>query len=102
MLIVLTTFSNNENAESLAQKIIEARLAACVQILPPMKSIYVWNDEIQKESEVLMLIKTLDENYESLESFIRENHLYENPEIVAVSAEKVSTDYLKWMQKSLK
>ncbi len=59
MLIVLTTTPNIEEAEALARKIVESKLAACVQILPQMKSFYFWENEIQKDSENLLLIKTL-------------------------------------------
>lgn len=97
MLIVLTTTPNIEEAESLAEKIIEAKLAACVQILPPMRSVYFWEGAIQKETEHLLLIKTLEEKYEELEKFIKENHSYEVPEIVVVKAERISDNYLSWM-----
>ena len=70
MLVVLTTTPNAEEAESLARKIVEARLAACVQVLPPMKSFYFWENEIQAESEHLLLIKTLPEKYDELKNFI--------------------------------
>ena len=102
MLIVFTTLANQQEAETLAHKIIEAKLAACVQILPPMTSVYFWNDAVQKDSEVLLLIKTLTEKYESLEKFIFETHPYEIPEIVAIEAEKISESYLGWMQNYLK
>jgi len=101
MLIVVTTSPSIEEAESLAQKIVEAKLAACVQILPQMRSVYFWEGSIQKEPEHLLLIKTLDEKYESLEMFIHANHSYDVPEIVAVKAEKVSESYLAWVSKYL-
>lgn len=102
MLIVLTTTSKTEEAESLARKIVEANLAACVQVLPPMKSFYFWEGGIQEDSEHLLLIKTLDEKFDELEKFIKSNHSYDVPEIVALSAEKVSEGYLNWMNESFK
>ena len=102
MLIVFTTTPYLVEAESLAKKIVEAKLAACVQVLPEMSSFYFWKDEIQKDSEYLLLIKTLEEKYDELEVFIKENHSYDVPEIVAVSAEKISGDYLDWMNKYLR
>jgi len=101
MIIVLTTTPNIEEAESLAQKLVEAKLAACVQILPQMKSFYLWEGEVQNDAEYLLLIKTLPEKFSILESFINGNHSYEVPEIVAISAEKVSKNYLNWMVESL-
>ena len=98
MIIVLTTTPNLEEAENLARKIIEARLAACVQVLPEMKSFYFWENEIQKEPEHLLLIKTLPEKYDELEKFILENHSYDVPEIAALSSENVSQTYLGWIK----
>jgi periplasmic divalent cation tolerance protein len=97
MLIVLTTTPNIAEAESLAQKIVEQKLAACVQILPNIISFYSWQGAIQKDSEQLLLIKTLSERFDALEKFIRVNHSYETPEIVAISSEKVSEGYLNWI-----
>ena len=101
MLIVFTTTPNVEEAETLARKIVEAKLAACVQVLPQMKSFYFWENEIQTDTELLLLIKTLEEKYDELAKFIKANHSYDTPEIVAVSAEKVSNDYLNWLNESL-
>jgi periplasmic divalent cation tolerance protein len=98
MLVVLTTTPNIEEAENLAQKIVAAKLAACVQILPQMKSFYFWEGAIQQDTEHLLLIKTLEEKFPELEKFIKENHSYDVPEIVALSAEKVEENYLDWMR----
>lgn len=101
MLIVLTTTPNTEEAENLAQKIVEAKLAACVQIMPQIKSFYIWEGKVQNEAEHLLLIKTLPEKYDDLEKFIHTNHSYEVPEIIALKAEKVSESYLNWAVESL-
>lgn len=101
MYVVLTTAPNIEEAETLAQKIIAEKLAACVQILPQMKSFYFWEGAIRSDSEYLLLIKTLPEKFDDLEKFIGANHSYETPEIVALAAEKVSAAYLDWMRKYL-
>ena len=98
MIIVLTTTPKTEEAESLARKIVEANLAACVQILPAMKSFYFWENAVQADCEHLLLIKTLSEKYDELEKFIQTNHSYDVPEIVAIPAEKVSNDYLNWVR----
>ncbi|MEP7148051.1 MAG: divalent-cation tolerance protein CutA [Acidobacteriota bacterium] len=97
MLVVLTTTPSSAEAERLAQLIVESKLAACVQILPTMTSIYFWKGKVQSEPEHLLLIKTLDEKFDELSEFIKTNHSYDVPEIVAIDAEKVSADYLKWM-----
>jgi periplasmic divalent cation tolerance protein len=101
MLIVLTTLPNNEEAETLAEKIVAAKLAACVQILPPVKSFYFWEGAIQKDREHLLLIKTLAEKFAELEKFIQETHSYEVPEIIALQTEKVSESYLNWTRSYL-
>jgi periplasmic divalent cation tolerance protein len=101
MIIVFTTAPNAEEAENLARKIVEARLAACVQVLPPMKSFYFWENAVQTDSENLLLVKTLPEKYAALEEFIKTNHSYSVPEIVAVEAEKISESYLGWMKEYL-
>jgi len=102
MLIILTTISNKAAGEVLAEKIVEAKLAACVQILPEMTSVYVWEGKVQKEHEHLLLIKTLPVKYAELEAFITANHSYDVPEIVAIEAERVSEPYLAWMESVLK
>lgn len=98
MLVVLTTAPNMEEAETLAENIVSAKLAACVQILPEMKSFYFWEGEIQKDAEHLLLIKTLEEKFDELEKFIRSNHSYTVPEIVALPAEKAAESYLGWVK----
>ncbi len=101
MIIVLTTTPNAEDAENLARKIVAEKLAACVQVLPAMKSFYFWEGAVQTDTEHLLLIKTLAEKYDELEKFIQSNHSYSVPEIVAVEAAKVSDDYFKWMKEYL-
>ncbi len=98
MLVVLTTIPNEVEGETLARKIVEAKLAACVQVLPLMKSFYFWENAIQSEAEHLLLIKTLPKNFSDLEKFIQANHSYDVPEIVALRAEKVSESYLSWVE----
>src|SRR6476620_10547358 len=97
MLIVLTTVGSAGEGESLARSIVEAKLAACVQILPQMTSVFSWEGQIQTDPEHLLLIKTLEEKFDDLSAFIKERHSYDVPEIVAIPAEKVSEDYLKWV-----
>lgn len=96
-IIVLTTVAETKEAEDLARKIIESKLAACVQILPPMKSVYSWENEIRTDSEQLLLIKTLDEKFNELKAFIQTNHSYDTPEIIALEASAVAESYLDWM-----
>lgn len=99
MLVILTTTPTQKEAESLAGKIVENRLAGCVQILSGLTSVYAWEGAIQRESEHLLLIKTLEEKYPELEAFISEHHSYQVPEIVALNSEQVSGTYLQWLEK---
>ena len=98
MLIVLTTTPTDSEADILAAMIVDARLAACVQILPQIKSVYIWEGKHQWGSEHILMIKTLPEKFDELVAFITANHSYKVPEIVAISADKVSEPYLDWMQ----
>ncbi len=100
-VVVLTTAPNSEEAERLAREIVNARLAACVQILPQITSFYFWENAVQKDSEHLLLIKTLPAKFDELKVFIQANHSYEVPEIVALSAEKVSESYLNWIKENV-
>jgi len=101
MLIAFTTTPNKEEAETLARRLVEQKLAGCVQIVPQITSFYHWEDRIQKDEEYLLLIKTLPEKYAELEAFIKANHSYSLPEIAAIGAEKVSEDYRKWLETAL-
>jgi periplasmic divalent cation tolerance protein len=98
MLIIFTTTPTIDEAENLATCLIEQKLAACVQILPKMKSFYFWEGKVQKDEEFLLLVKTSNANFNQVESFIKANHSYENPEIVAVAAYNVSAEYNDWIR----
>ena len=90
MLIVMTAVDSKERADGLAKGLVEEKLAACVQVLPPMVSFYSWQGAVQRETEHLLLIKTADEKYAEVEAYILANRSYEVPEIVAIGAERVS------------
>jgi periplasmic divalent cation tolerance protein len=94
--MVLTTTASREEARALAGKLVQNRLAACVQMLPT-ESVYAWKGAVQQDNEILLLIKTRRELYAPLEAFIKEVHSYEVPEIVQLSAEAVSDSYLRWI-----
>lgn len=100
MLVVLTTTPTFDEAETLAARLVEQRLAACVQILSKITSVYVWDGEVQKETEHLLLVKTLPEKWGEVRDFISENHSYEVPEIIALEA-KAAEDYLSWLKAEL-
>lgn len=97
MLVILSTVPSIKEGEDLAQRIVSLRLAACVQILPKMTSVYFWDGVVQRDEEHLLLIKTAAEKFDELEDFIRQNHTYDTPEIVAIEAARVSLKYRHWL-----
>ncbi len=100
-LVVLTTVENRADGERLAQLLVERELAACVQILPPMVSIYRWQGKIERADEVLLLIKTTRTVYPKLEREIKQNHPYQTPEILALKVEAGLEAYLSWLAGSV-
>lgn len=100
-LILFCTCPDGNTASSIAQTLIEENLAACVNILPGLTSVYRWQDQIETAQEYLLLIKTRRDIYPRVEQCIQENHPYELPEIVAVSVEHALPEYLKWIDSCL-
>ena len=96
-IVVLMTAANQEEASRIAEMLVGARLAACVQILPEIKSVYRWKGELQHEKEVLLLTKTTLAVFNELERQVRAMHSYETPEIVALPISAASAAYLKWL-----
>lgn len=96
-LLVLTNLPERAAAERLAEELVAQRLAACVNILAPCRSVYRWEDGVQRDEEHPMLIKTSAERYAALEAAIRAAHPYELPEIVAVPIERGLAAYLDWV-----
>jgi len=96
-LLVWTNLPERAAAERLADMLIEKRLAACVNILAPCRSVYRWKDAVQHDEEHPMLIKTTAERYPAMEKALREGHPYELPEIIAVPISQGLPDYLAWV-----
>lgn len=95
--IVLTTVPNVSVAEQLAVGLVEQSLAACVNILPAMQSIYYWQGQLQQEAEHQLIIKTTESAYKDIEKFIKNTHPYTLPEIIALPIQSGSEDYLNWV-----
>jgi periplasmic divalent cation tolerance protein len=100
-LIVTTTCETPEQARAIARLLVEQHLAACVQILPGIHSVYRWQGAIEESPELLLLIKTSQTRWPLLEAAIRAAHPYEVPEIVAVPVAQGSASYLAWLDASL-
>jgi len=96
-LLVLTNLPDRAAAERLADALIAERLAACVNILAPCRSVYRWKGEVQHDEEHPMLIKTTTERYAALERAVRAGHPYELPEIIALPVERGLGAYLAWV-----
>jgi len=95
-IVVLTTVGSEAQGEDLARSIVNAELAACVQI-QSVRSIYKWKGEVCAEPEFLLMIKTAERHYASLEQHIKANHTYETPEIVKLPIAGGSREYLAWI-----
>ena len=96
MIVVMTTVADGGEAQQLAEGLVGEKLAACVQIMPPMTSVYVWKNEVRRETEHLLLVKTTAEKFDEVEEFIQRDHSYDTPEIISITADKVSEKYLNW------
>ena len=95
------TAASVEEATKIADTLVDSKLAACVQVLPEMHSIYLWKGEVERAREVLMIAKTTMAKFEGLQSQVRAIHSYETPEIIALPIVAGSEDYLKWLTSSL-
>jgi periplasmic divalent cation tolerance protein len=100
-IIILSTASKLEEAERIAQALVEEKLAACVNLLPQIDSRYWWDGEIQSGQEVLMIIKTLRSRFKAVEARIKALHSYTVPEILAIPVALGSRAYLQWMARSV-
>jgi periplasmic divalent cation tolerance protein len=100
-IVVFMTAANREEAARLADMLVGSHLAACVQILPEIESVYRWQGKIERQEEVLLLAKSTSDKFGELDREVRALHSYETPEIVAVSLTDVSEPYLKWLNQSL-
>lgn len=95
--VVLTTIGDEQKASDLASALVERRLAACVNIVGPIRSVYRWKGNVERETEFLLIIKTTSDQAARLEAAFKELHPYELPERVELAVEGGSEDYLAWI-----
>jgi periplasmic divalent cation tolerance protein len=95
--LILCTCPDRDTSEKIAKRLIEGRLAACVNILPGLTSIYTWQDRLETAEEHLLLIKSSSDRYPAIEQAIRELHSYDLPEIIALPIARGLPDYLNWI-----
>lgn len=96
-IVVFVTASNEDEAAKLAKALVDERLAACVNIIKDIRSIYRWKGKVEDEREVLMVVKTRENLFEPLAKRVKELHSYTTPEVIAIDIIKGSADYLSWI-----
>lgn len=101
-IVILCTCSSQEEADKLAMLLVEARLAACVNALPGVRSTYRWQGAVERAEEVLLLIKTSSDLFAQVEEKLRAAHSYEVPEVLALPVCAGSANYLEWLRGNLK
>jgi periplasmic divalent cation tolerance protein len=99
--IVLSTAGSEEEARKIAHHLVERKLAACVNVVPQIESIYRWQGKVESSREWLLLIKTTAERFSAVRDAITELHSYDLPECVAISIEDGSAAYLNWLTESV-
>lgn len=101
-VLVLTTAANEAESKRIAQELVERRLAACVNIIPRIQSVYRWEGKVEAVEEYLLLIKTTKSRAAKVQGAIREVHSYDLPECIVISMHGGSTEYLKWIEASVR
>jgi periplasmic divalent cation tolerance protein len=99
--LILCTCPDRDTAEKIAHLLVTGQLAACVNILPGVLSVYTWQGQVESAQEHLLLIKSSKDRYPALEAAIRDNHPYDVPEIIAVPVEAGLPEYLHWIDTCL-
>lgn len=97
-ILVLCTAPDPDAAATLARGLVDAKLAACVNVVPGLRSFYVWKGDVHDEPEVQLLIKTRRARFEALSEWLADNHPYEVPEIIALPIEAGAKSYLGWLE----
>jgi periplasmic divalent cation tolerance protein len=99
--LVLSTAGSEAEARKIAQQLVEQQLAACVNIIPQIESIYRWQGKVESAREWLLVIKTTVDKFPAVRDAIRELHSYDLPECIAIAIEDGSADYLEWIGESV-
>jgi periplasmic divalent cation tolerance protein len=100
-IVVLSTCDSEEQAKTLARHLVEHRLAACVNILPGVQSVYRWKDQIEESAEWLLVIKTRRDRFDALREALVKMHTYEVPEVIALPVVDGWEPYLAWLDREL-
>ena len=97
VLVVVTSVGTEEQALEIAQRLVESQLAACVNILPGVRSVFRWKGKVQHEGEFLLMIKTLEKNFERVRQVLKELNAYELPEILGFPASHADEAFAAWV-----
>ena len=97
---MLTTVGSAADADRIAGELVENRLAACVNIISSMRSVYRWKGNVERDDELLLLIKTSEDRLEELRHRLRAVHPYELPELIVIAPESLAPDYAEWIEES--
>lgn len=100
-LLVLTTVGNDDDAAKVAKGLVERRVAACVNILGPVRSLFYWKGKLEDDRERILLVKTRKDRFTDLEAALGELHPYEVPELIAIPIEEGSAAYLNWVDENV-
>ena len=100
-IIVLVTVPNEEEAFKIAGALVDERLAACVNILPGVQSVYRWDGEVTRDAEMLLIIKSTSERYDEVERRVSEIHSYSTPEVIAIGINRGAESYLRWLREAV-
>lgn len=98
--VVLVSCKDDEQAARIGRRLVEEKLAACVSLVPQIRSLYVWKGKLEEAREVLLVAKTRAELTEALEAAVRESHSYECPEILSMPVDRGFAPYLAWVRES--
>jgi periplasmic divalent cation tolerance protein len=96
-VLILVTAGGRNDAERIAEGLVEAHLAACCSVIPTVHSFYIWDGQLKREHESLLLVKTVQSRAEAVQDYVRANHSYELPEIIQIPIEGGLPAYLEWV-----
>jgi len=101
-LLMISTAGSEEEAQGIARKLVEDRLAACVNVIPGIKSFFDWEGKLCREKEALILVKTVNNKSKEIINRIKKMHSYEVPEIIFLKVDEGERNYLKWLKRTIK
>jgi periplasmic divalent cation tolerance protein len=96
-VLIMVTAGGRNDAERLAEGLVEGRLAACCSVIPTVHSFYYWDGQLKREHEALLLVKTVESRAQAVQEYVRTHHSYEVPEIIQVAIEGGLPTYLEWL-----